>query len=294
VPRLAVSLLCLASVGLASAPAQSPEQVKATVRFVRGLQTDAGGFLPGPPGRGDGKPGVRATASALRALKYFGGEPKDRKAAARFVAACIDKDSGGIADQPGGKPDVLSTAVGAMAAFELKLPPESYAPAAVRYLSEHARTFEDVRIAAAAMESLGRRAPATGDWLALIAKTRNPDGTWGKGDGQARDTGGAVAAVLRLGGKIDQRDNVVRALKAGQRPDGGFGKAGARGSDLETTYRVMRSLVMLKERPDVAKCRAFVAKCRNEDGGYGVAPGQPSTVSGTYFAAIILHWLGEK
>ncbi|HZT81434.1 MAG TPA: hypothetical protein VFA26_14485, partial [Gemmataceae bacterium] len=69
-PRLAVSLLCLASVGLASAPAQSPEQVKATVRFVRGLQTDAGGFLPGPPGRGDGKPGVRATASALRALKY--------------------------------------------------------------------------------------------------------------------------------------------------------------------------------------------------------------------------------
>jgi hypothetical protein len=37
--------------------------------------------------------------------------------------------------------------------------------------------------------------------------------------------------------------------------------------------------------------RSFVAKCRNADGGYGVAPGQPSNISGTYFAAIILHWL---
>ena len=27
--------------------------------------------------------------------------------------------------------------------------------------------------------------------------------------------------------------------------------------------------------------------------GFGVAPGQPSSVSGTYYAAIILRWLGE-
>ena len=40
--------------------------------------------------------------------------------------------------------------------------------------------------------------------------------------------------------------------------------------------------------------RAFVAKCRNDDGGYGVAPGLASTAGGTYFASIILHWLDEK
>ncbi|MGO9416384.1 MAG: prenyltransferase/squalene oxidase repeat-containing protein [Syntrophobacteraceae bacterium] len=50
----------------------------------------------------------------------------------------------------------------------------------------------------------------------------------------------------------------------------------------------------MKEKPDAAKLRAFVAKCRNADGGYGVMPGQKSTGSGTYFAAIILHWLDEK
>ena len=37
--------------------------------------------------------------------------------------------------------------------------------------------------------------------------------------------------------------------------------------------------------------RTFIAKCRNEDGGYGVAPGQPSNLSGTYYAAIIRYWL---
>jgi hypothetical protein len=128
-----------------------------------------------------------------------------------------------------------------------------------------------------------------------VAKLRNADGTFGKGDGQARDTGSAAVVLLRLAGKVDHADQVLKTIKAGQRADGGFGKADAAGSDLETSYRVMRAFWMLKEKPaEVEKLRAFVAKCRNDDGGYGVAPGQPSTASGTYFASIILHWLGEK
>jgi hypothetical protein len=56
----------------------------------------------------------------------------------------------------------------------------------------------------------------------------------------------------------------------------------------------MRAFVMLKARPaDVAKCRAFIASCRNEDGSYSVRPGQPGSMSGTYFASIILHWLDK-
>src|SRR5262249_24090086 len=126
-----------------------------------------------------------------------------------------------------------------------------------------------------------------------VAALRNPDGTYGKGDGVARDTGSAAVVVLRLGGAVSQRDQVVQALKKGQRGDGGFGKEKAPGSDLETTYRVMRAFFMLKERPDdVPGLRAFLAKCRNADGGYGVAPGQPSGVSGTYYAGIIQYWLG--
>ena len=105
---------------------------------------------------------------------------------------------------------------------------------------------------------------------------------------------GVMVAVLRLEGQVEHKDAVLKTLKAGQRADGGFGKEEAKGSDLETSYRIMRAFHMLKEKPaDVAAFRAFVAKCRNADGGYGVAPGQPPNAGGTYFAAIILHWLAE-
>ena len=56
----------------------------------------------------------------------------------------------------------------------------------------------------------------------------------------------------------------------------------------------MRAFYLLKEKPkDVAQLKAYIAKHRNADGGYGAAPGQPSTVSGTYYAAVIGHWLEE-
>ena len=161
------------------------------------------------------------------------------------------------------------------------------------YLGKHTRTFEEIRLAAAAVEAIQERPPQTEAWLAQIAKMRNEDGTYGKGDGIARATGGAVAAVLRLGGTVEQPDNVLRALKSGQRSDGGFGQEGKRGSDLETSYRVTRAFHMLKEKPDSEGLRTFIGKCRNADGGYGVTPGQPSQAGSTYFAAIILHWLEE-
>jgi hypothetical protein len=123
----------------------------------------------------------------------------------------------------------------------------------------------------------------------------NADGAFGKVDGMARDAGSTVVVLLRLGGKLDQRDNVLKALKGGQRDDGGFSKAGEKGADLETTYRVLRGFVMVKERPaDPDKLRGFVARCRNADGGYGLAPGQPSNVTATYFASIILYWLNDR
>src|SRR5262249_53386708 len=112
---------------------------------------------------------------------------------------------------------------------------------------------------------------------------------------RARDTGGAVVAALRLGSKTENREGVLKILKAGQREDGGFSKAGADSSDLETAYRVTRAFVILQDRPvDVPSLRGFVAKCRNEDGGYGAPPGQPSSAGSTYYAAIILNWLAEK
>src|SRR5207245_1196088 len=123
--RFGLVLLVL-SVCLAPVRGQSADEKKATVAYVQGLQAESGGFVPfkNPPGSDarDPLPSVRATSSALRALKYMGGAPKDAKAAVKFVEGCYDKASGGFADMPGGKPDVFTTSIGIMAAVELKMP----------------------------------------------------------------------------------------------------------------------------------------------------------------------------
>jgi hypothetical protein len=291
VKRVLLGGLCLLVLVL-PAPAQSDAQKKATVAYLQKLQSADGGFRASAAAKESDLP---ATTAAFRALKYFGGAPRDPAACAAFVRNCFDKEGGGFAVRPGGKAAYRPTAVGIMAVVDMKMPTEPYADAVVKYLDEHSKTFEEIRLTAASFESLGQRPPHAEAWLAQLAKLRNGDGTYGKGGGVARDTGGSVCAVLRLGGTVEHPDKVLKALNAGQRKDGGFGKPGAEGSDLETSYRIARAFHMLKAQPEGAdRLRTFIAHCRNEDGGYGVAPGQPSNVSGTYFAGIILHWLDEK
>ena len=99
---------------------------------------------------------------------------------------------------------------------------------------------------------------------------------WGKDPGQAYATGGAAAAVLRMGLKLDKRDAVIAALKAGQRPEGGWSKD-AGPPDLGSTYRIMRALYMLHEKPDIDRLLGFIARCRQSDGSYASKPGAPAT-----------------
>ncbi|HEY1861430.1 MAG TPA: prenyltransferase/squalene oxidase repeat-containing protein [Gemmataceae bacterium] len=292
--RWAVIVVCLAALA-SPLRGQTAADKKATISYLQGLQAPDGGFFPATPDSNtDRAPrsSLRATSSAIRALKYFGGEPSDKTACAKFVASCFDKESGGFTDLVGGKPDVTSTAIGLMAVVELKMPGDPYAEPAVKYLTTNAKGFEDIRIAAAGLEAVAKHPKIADDWLEQVGKMANPDGTFGKDGGKTRETGGAVVVLLRLGGKVENKADVLKALNAGQRKDGAFGKDGTDKSDLESSYRVMRAFMMLKEKPgDVDALRGFIAKCRNRDGGYGVAPNQPSTVSATYFASIILHWL---
>jgi prenyltransferase beta subunit len=286
------ALACLAAlVWLAPVRGQSPEQKKQTVEYLRNLQVKGGVFVPAARNR---EQSLRATSAALRALKYFSGEPRDKETCADFVKRCFDKASGGFTDQPGrGKPDVVITAVGLMAVVELKMPREPYVGPAVAYLGKNAKMFEEIRMAAAGLEAVGKRPPQADDWLKKLEGMRNEDGTFDKGLAAPRATGGAVVAELRLGGKVEKKDAILKVLRIGQRIDGAYGKAGATTADLETTYRVMRCYHMLGERPDVGRLRRFIARCRNDDGGYGLTPGTNSTVAATYFAGIILHWLDK-
>jgi prenyltransferase beta subunit len=271
---------------------EADDRAKSTGEYLRRLQNPDGGF------RADAaknEASLRATLAAVRALKYLGGEAPDRAAAGRFVAACYDQDCGGFADTPGGKPDVPTTAVGAMAVVELGQSTPTYEAGVLRYLGVNVKSFDDVRIAAAAVEALRRGPPEAKAWLRLLEEMRRPDGTFG----DARATGGATLALLRLGWPLTEPEarKIVTALAAGQNADGGFGKAGSDQSDLESTYRVARCYrrlnVVLQNGPRL-RLSNFIAACRNEDGGYGVAAGQPSNASGTYYAAFCRDWLSGR
>jgi prenyltransferase beta subunit len=285
--------LCLLIV-LGPARAQSPDQKKATLAYVRSLQQKDGGFAPAA---GSDKSSLRATSAAGNVLKHFGDRGPALTPAAPFLARCFDKDGGGFADSPGGKPDVTTTAVGLIAVTTYSMPARPYQGAA-KYLDENVKGFEQIRIAAAGFEAIHQRPAKADEWLKEIAAMRNEDGTYGKGDGKARATGGAVVAVLRLGGKVPHPEVVLKSLDGARREDGAWGKEDAKGSDLETSYRVMRAYHMLQTGPakpaHADRLRAFIARCRNDDGGYGVVPGQKSSIGGTYYAATILHWMEEK
>lgn len=277
----------------AFAVAQTPAEKTATLKFISSLYDPATG---GYKVTAEGKPSLRACNGAARAVKYLGGELPDRAKTAAFVMDSYDLATGGFAE-PGGKPDVAMTSVGVMAAVELGVPREKFAKA-MDYLKANAKTFEDVRIGAAAVEAWGvKECPFDlAAWREVVGKTDDANAPLPK-NGGARAFGSIAAFYLRLGMELappKTAQNVLFILRDGQRDDGGWGQYEAKTSDAETTYRVMRTFHLLKERPtDVKKVREFLAKCRNADGGYGVKPGEASTMSGVYYASIIGHWLDE-
>jgi prenyltransferase beta subunit len=266
----------------------------ATIEYLQSRQTNVGAFTnlaPAPNIRI--APTLQATSAGIRALHLLGAKAKNPDAAKKYVASCFNAEAGGFSAMPGNQPEVATTAIGLMAVKALDMPMDTYAPAAEKFLSANAKSFEDIRIAVAGLEASGLKSSKAKDWAADIIKLRNPDGVFGKDFGQARDTAGAIVALLRLGEPVEHRNLILKTLRDGQRPNGGFGKGDdENGADLETSYRVMRAFHMLKEKPArVEALRTYVAKCRNEDGGYSLVPGETSTVGATYYATIIKKWL---
>ena len=225
--------------------AQTAQEKKATIHYLQNLRQPDGGFVGEIPQPEKVHSTLRATSAAMRAIKYFGGEVSDEEAVAKFVKSCFDEKTGGFGDTPQGKPSVPLTAVGLMAVVEAPMPLEPYAAKATEYLVKNAKGFEDYRIATAGFEAIKTFPTEFKNWLQDIDKLRNPDGSFGKADGKSRLTGSAVALILRSGGSLkeEQRKGAIRAMQEGQRADGGFGKDGVQGSDLETTYRVMRDSI---------------------------------------------------
>ena len=329
----------------ALASAQTEEKVRAIERQIKALraakwvleqEAPTGGFYLAPQDpKLDAKPQpmLRATNGAVRALKYLGHPllPKEREKHAKFVLSCYDPKTWAFAE-PGGKPDVAITSVGVMAAVELGIHKADFAKA-MDYLKENAKTFEDVRIAAAAVEAWGVKSCPfkLDDWFAVARKHIAPlislddllmldeeKITALARDGLAREVGSVAAFHLRLRKppfgspdlltapkpnppipgfieiKINDEKVAGGLLEIGQRDDGGWGKKGEKASDIETTYRVTRAMMLMRGKvKEPEKLREFVAKHRTEDGGCAVKPGDKSSMSGAYYCTIVLHWLDE-
>ena len=94
-------------------------------------------------------------------------------------------------------------------------------------MSENAKTFEEIRIAAAGFEVIRKAPPKQDDWSEEALKGVNKDRTFGKGPGIARETASHVVTLLRFGAKPSHRDEIVKALNEGQRQNGGWGMANA-------------------------------------------------------------------
>jgi len=283
---ISVALTMFALAWAASpSPGQTPAEFAQTAAYAAGHQNKDGGFAA----KAGQASSLGATNTGLKVLLHVGGSVPDVLGCVKYVKSCRDA-AGGFAPTPGGKPDVFTTAVGLMAAAELKIADKAMIEGAVGYLGKTAKSFEEVRMAIAGLEAVRGSSPDFPRWNDQIQAMRNPNGTFGEGPGQAFATGGAAAAIVRMGLKLDKRDAVIAAIKAGQRPEGGWSKD-AGPPELGSTYRVMRALYMLREKPDVDRLVGFVARCRQSDGSYASAPGGAGDMGGTYTATIVIRWL---
>ena len=285
--RTLLALLLLAPVAVA----QTAAEKQATLKYIESLRDPATGAFQVTP---DGKPSLRACNGGAKAIHALGGELRDKDKVAKFVLSCYDPKAGTFAD-PGTKATVTTTAIGVITACGLDIPHDKF-KGAMDYLGKNAKEFEDVRLAAAAVEAWGvKDCPFKPDaWFDVSLKYLS-DRVQQKTN-QARAFGSAGAIALRLDFPLGDQERAIIGVKilAGQFADGGWGKPDAKASDIETTYRVMRALMLLKSPPkDVKKLREFIASHRNKDGGYTTEPSQPSSMSGVYYNTIVAKWLDE-
>ena len=170
--------LWLIAAPLAAQPANPTD--RDTIRFVNALRDSDGGYAPAPARPGTPlRSSLRATAAAVRAMKYLGGELTDPAETRGLSNGATTNRQVDFGDFPGEPPTVTATSVGIMTMVDLKEPTAPIRVAVIKYLVEHTKSEEDMRIAAAAFEAMQVRPSEADAWLKQIAAGRNADGTFG-------------------------------------------------------------------------------------------------------------------
>ncbi len=149
--------------------AQSAADFAQTAAYAAAHQNADGGFAASP-----GQPStLGATNTGLRVLDYVGGSLLDEPGCIRFVNSC-KVPGGGFSQRPGGKPDVVTTALGLMAAAEVKVADKALIDAAVAYFRANTKAIEEVRMSIAGLEAVGARSPDFPRWAEQLEALRTP------------------------------------------------------------------------------------------------------------------------
>ena len=257
-------------------------------KYVASLQKPDGSFSSTPGGDST----LSSTQNAIRVLGFVAGSIPDPLKCMDFLRSCADPQSGGFAQKPGGTPEVGTTAHALIAMGELNMGDKELINRAVAFLGERAKAYEEVRIGAAGLEAVGVRPnPDVSErWKAVFYAGRNADGTWGQGASKAFDSGGRAAGLLRIGLEPENRDAIAKVLKEAQQADGGWTTKENSPSDFGTSYRIMRALYLMKERPNLESLRKFVAGAMGSNGLYSGSPKTPGDLGTSYTALILLRW----
>jgi len=271
--------------------AQTAEEKKATIQFIEGLRDKESGAFKNTA---NDKPSLRACNGAVKSLKALGVKAADIEKIQKFILGCYDEKTGAFAE-PGGKPDVTITSIGVIVACEVSIDHKDF-PKAMEYVLANAKVFEEVRIAAAAVEAWGAKGLKLNSLIDVVDKAAQAP-VEDPQDGSAREVAAVAVSSLRFEHAIPDfvRDLFLTSvLVPGQCDDGGWRKKSEKTSDIESTYRVMRAFKMLDAKPkNIPQLEKFLVSHRNKDGGYATKPGDPSSMSGVYSAVILSKWLGE-
>lgn len=103
-------------------------------------------------------------------------------------------------------------------------------------------------------------------------------------DGHMLLTLSAIQILVLLDSPCPNKENVVQFIKSNQLPDGLF--QGDRFGEIDTrfVYNAISALLLLEElTPEIAKpAVAYILRCRNFDGGFGLCPGAESHAAQTF------------
>lgn len=109
------------------------------------------------------------------------------------------------------------------------------------------------------------------------------------------DIFGVLAVASTDPAWLASHQGVFTTIAASQRADGSFGFSASGSSDADMTAAAIWALTLAASPPTgaISQAKAFLNSCQNTDGGFGVLPGQTSSIATSSWAMIAQNSLNQ-